>query len=31
VFDFAFQEFDVLNSSFALVLVGEREHFVGHV
>ena len=29
--DFAFEKFDVLDSGFFLVLVGEGEHFVGHV
>jgi hypothetical protein len=27
----AFQEFDVLRAGLALVFVGQREHFVGHV
>src|ERR1700676_1597255 len=31
VLDLALQELHILSASFALVLVGEREHFVGHV
>jgi hypothetical protein len=30
-FDLAFQEFDVLRARLALVFVGQRQHFVGHV
>ena len=31
VFDLALQELDVLDAGLALVLVGQRQHFVGHV
>jgi hypothetical protein len=31
VFDFAFQEFNVLRSGFTTVLPREREHFFSHV
>src|SRR5580692_8957717 len=31
VFDFTFQEFDIVDGGLAFVVVGEGQHFVGHV
>ena len=31
VFDFAFQKLHILDAGLALVLAGERQHFIGHI